>query len=83
VASGAVNGKWAFGLVSRTCCREGFYECQDQGYWQMQDSGVFPRSSPPEGNVPAWEPGRGVQPSGNTFIEFDFGFASHLDKIAV
>jgi hypothetical protein len=49
----------------------------------MQDSGVFPRSSLPEGNVPAWEPGRGVQPSGNTFIEFDFGFASHLDKIAV
>jgi hypothetical protein len=49
----------------------------------MQDSGVFPRASPSEGNVPAWEPGRGVQPAGNTFIEFDLSLASHLDKFAV
>jgi len=83
VASGAVNGKWAFGLVSRTCCREGFYECQDQGV--LANAGFRGVSAllATEGNVPAWEPGRGVQPSGNTFIEFDFGFASHLDKIAV
>jgi len=51
VASGAVNGKWAFGR--------------------------------PKGHIPAWEPGRGVQPAGNTFIESDLGFASHLDKFVV
>jgi len=28
-------------------------------------------------------PERGVQPAGNTFIEFELGFASHLDKIVV
>jgi hypothetical protein len=40
-------------------------------------------SLPPEGHVPAWETGRGVQPAGNTFIEFDLGFAAHLDKFVI